>query len=251
MIGESILKSGRYYSVGVHSFGGVFSTWRGTAACIERKCSSCDLPILSYWTQRDRWGALPSGGLVTILPRKKSASNVLLLSDAEDVALTFSWIPPPDPVLALEPLKRARFGFWVSHTRGWELAERLLLVAVECADAFWGEIRDHAATVRDTYTMSVHHEIIPHLGTANYFGAEYVQFFGGVQKLEAAGFGRVVPHHRGAYVHLGAVANTNEFVTRRAGIEARLALPGVVFGARRRGPVPRFPRPLYPTGQQA
>lgn len=76
---------------------------------------------------------------------------------------------------------------------------------------------------------------------ANYFGPDYVAFFGGQRKFEQAGFRSVVAHDLGVCARLVNEGCTREeFCVRQSQVEHRLAFDPRVFDEGSIGPTPEL-----------
>lgn len=151
--------------------------------------------------------------------------------------LTGSWHVPIDKVRFIR--QRVDVGAIVRKPAEWEAVEQLFLTIVREFQPFWGEIADDALTRGITCTLDGHETTVPVLAQANFFGPDYIESFGGSERIRAAGFARAVPVGEGVYVELPKAPTPDEYRTVRASVQSRLA-PTEVFDPKVRGPVPRF-----------
>lgn len=134
------------------------------------------------------------------------------------------WFPPA--VFETFESPRARLELTLGFPKGWsyEDAEDLFVDAVQALVPHWGELNRIAATKFPTLcTLNGHHYCVPHLGTTNYFGPEYCEFFGGLERIKSVGFERVVPLSNGVLTSLGAALTQEVYMRFREEVESRLA----------------------------
>lgn len=97
---------------------------------------------------------------------------------------------------------------------------------VAATSSHWAEVISRDFTDRRTFLMpGSRHLALPHLAPANYFGPEYVEFFGGRKVFEKAGYVLVEPLGEGLFVVMPDVQTPEEFLTMQREIETRLGNP--------------------------
>lgn len=237
------------YYLRLHSISSTIHTAEGMAYCIAQALSAQNLEIRGFIDENERLSPLPIGGLKDLFLLDNTRLMTFVLSDKPYLALNVMWFGPDDPVLMVNPNPRFRLdlGFAVGRGLGWDVAEGILLSCVEHINPHWAEINDVAVVGSPTLcTLGGHIHCIPHLGSANYFGREYVEFFGGRCPIEAAGFAKAVPYHEGMYVMLPLVASKEEYLAVRQTVEPRLATEDLFDPQHTGGPVPRFWAPPGP-----
>ena len=224
------------------SHGDRMSSAADVARCITGIADACGFQLVGYKDRRERATDLPPDGIEAMLPVKLARVVPFVFAAEHAAELEVRWIPPADPLLELGPVNRTMIWTRVDSSLGRDAGEKMMLSAVEWADAFYAELNDKRVTqlpVAPVYGCP-HSEAVPHLAMANYFGEEYIKFFGGLKRIRAAGFAEVRPFHRGVYVQLGADADFASYVKKRTEVEARLG-PAGLFGGERDGlGAPRF-----------
>lgn len=218
---------------------------RGVAASIEEFVQHTGLSMMGYLGPRDRLVSMPSEGVLALLPKKRATYVTLLLQRSPVVSMSIFWYPPADPIVLLDPVSRLDLIIHTELESGWDTAKRLFLGGAATCGAFWGELNDTRQTPHPSFATSRREHVltVAHLGTANYFGPDYVEFFGGVERFRAAGFLSVEPCPPGVYVQLLEPGSPpEEFKSRQAAVESRLAFAPAVFDDDVRGPVPEFRR---------
>lgn len=238
---EAILQSGRYFKIKLHSRSERSKTQQGVAHCLRQSCDDMQLSVVGFMNRNDRFVELPNGDVASVLPQKRAGSVILMLSPTDDIELTIRWIPPDDPILLTNPVVRLGLDYRLDAERGSEFAKRLFTNTANACRAFWGELIDYRVAPKATFArLNSHEETIPHLACANFFGPEYIQLFGGIDKLRASGFAEVTPMGDGTFVLLGEFRTQAEFLRRQSDVATRLAPPGVIGGERRTSFVPQF-----------
>lgn len=198
---------------------------------------------LGYLGPRDTCRSMPKEGLTKLLPfRKNVTTGPLLLIQADPpIDLNISWIHPADPMRQMDPGGLLELVIQCEVTCGWQRAEELLLAAVAASDAHWAELNDERTTPQASFATSKREHVlyVPHLGMANYFGPDYVRFFGGIERFETAGFLEVRPRHKGVYVRLvHDRASQEEFLVQQRTVQEALAFSADVFDPETHGPTP-------------
>jgi hypothetical protein len=169
-------------------------------------------------------------------------THIFQLAPDEGVTLTVGWFPPLLPFTTGGWGQTVQIPFDGPTLRS--RVEEVFLSLCESIRPFWGEILDDSVTIgRSMCGVNGHYTCVPHLGLANFFGPDYIEFFGGVERIREAGFAEVRDVAHGVYVTLPAVSTNDEYLRVREAIQAKLAPPNT-FGEEkgRRAPKFRFPR---------
>ena len=109
---------------------------------------------------------------------------------------------------------------------------------------FWGELNDLAETKAPTFCgLNDHYLATPRIGSANYFGSDYVRFFEDFKDLKGNELVATEPLHRGVLISIHT-GDPFRFAARQETIEALLGgsrVFGVVDESKIRvGSVPEF-----------
>lgn len=195
------------------------------------------LDLLAYQNRADRWTKISKGDFPTIFP-PKGALHTFRLSTDGGVDAGVHWHVPQVKV------RYARFRVDLSIAIGevypYEFVDYLFRGLATALEPFWGELVDEVVTTTPTMCpLHGHETTVPHLTQANFFGPDYIEFFGGLDRIRGAGFAKVAVLGEGVYVELPKSATTEEYRAIRSSVESRLAAPEV-FDPKIRGPVPRF-----------
>lgn len=142
--------------------------------------------------------------------KDNSESNVICLAQGDfPIQLGLMWFPP-NIFDGLSPTLRLSLGF--PDGSNYQFAEDLFLSAIQLTEPFWGELNQLSATTVSTFCdVNGHASCIPNLGTTNFFGREYCEFFGGETNFSNAGFQKVIIFEKGVVVSLGLDFTPDEF----------------------------------------
>lgn len=218
-----------------------FSIPKTATQCLRRSLAASGLSLTGIWRRQDKIEPLSAAKLEKCFPLKKQAAVSLVAGTNHDVELLLIWMP--DSVLGLpylSPRSRLGIGIHLPTQHSWTFSEQLFWTFVEEFSPHWGELNDIAIVGKPSLCdINSHYDNVPHLGTANYFGSEYVSYFGGIDQFIAAGFGSTIGLHKGVYVRLPSVQTTEQYEAERTTIEGRLH-HSLVFGPTAKAKLPRW-----------
>jgi hypothetical protein len=193
---------------------------------MERLLKPNGIELVGRLGKRDQLIAVSFEGIPDVLPLDREVLARFAARGSADLQVGVLWFPPE--VYESFESPRARMELSLGFPKGWDFraAEYLFRDAVQLLMPHWGELNQLAATEFPTLcTLSGHHYCVPHLGTANYFGPEYCDFFGGVERIQSAGFDRVSPLGEGVLASLGLDLPAADYRRLRGEVEGRLAPP--------------------------
>ena len=174
--------------------------------------------------KRDQLVELSFADVPGVFPIDKESLVTCVAQGRAQLEVGVLWFPPA--LFETFESPRARLELTLGFPKGWsyEDTEELFIAAVQTLVPHWGELNRLAATKFPSLcTLTGHHYCVPHLGTTNYFGPEYCEFFGGIERLKSAGFKRLVPLGRGVLASLGVDLTPEAYKCLRDQIEAQLA----------------------------
>jgi hypothetical protein len=226
----------------VESFHEHFRSWEHVAEATQHLVESNGLAFLgspgaTFITP------LKAGGLRS-LKQSSRICKFLVLSESPGVQLILNWTAPTET----EAFARLGEGRNISHRLDLLFtfesehqivcAQSLLRAAASKVFPFWGELNVKRLTKQLSFCGQLEHGVIvPPLGCENYFGADYTTFFGGLKKLNEAGFAAVDPIAEGALVRLPECNDHEGFRAAQERVQNALCPGG--FG-RKGAPVPKF-----------
>ena len=194
-----------------------------TAHDIERVLASIAQEKRSFRLPGKRRCVLGSGDLASALQ-----SNPAKLYDIGLSANCEASIQWHEPSFVEFHRPRFRVDLALRVCGDWALAEQTLFQAVGACHSYWAELNEVSVTGCPTMcNLDGHRYTIPHLGSANFFGSEYLHFFGGIGKMRAAGFSHVQDFMGGAYTVLPKCKTQSEYLAVRQKVEACLCDPQV------------------------
>lgn len=239
-------KRRKYRPVNEHVFVRLTSVSRNLASAsdmirrLECIFSAAGVEPIGYLGRRSLLEPIPPGGLEALFSMERGTMESLQFHGTRETEATITWFPPAEFDGFFAQALRVNVGLALGKGWEWDSAEELFLTAVEQLSPYWGELNFLSATRKPTLCdQNGHYSHVPHLGSANYFGAEYCAWWGGVEKLENGGFERVQRVSSGAYVVLTRSGEPAEYLARRAEVEGELASPEV-FDANARVAMPKF-----------
>lgn len=219
-------------------------------ALLERFAERIDLKLIGRLNDDEGISSLPEVGLPGLLLEHGELEEVIFLGadGVPHLELNVSWPGPDFQAPEFQPRRTLDLGMSIPKPGTWGRAESLFKLAIDLISPFWGEVNDESVTEIPTFCfLNGHTTVVPKLGMANYFGPDYLEFFGGLEAFRNAGFARVEPLYEGVYVVQPLVKDKSSFTSQQQDIQRRLAAPEV-FDPAVNGPVPWFrewgPRPM-------
>lgn len=207
---------------------------------VERLLKPRDFNLIGRLGKRDQLVQLTFADIPGEFSLEKQTLVKCVAQGSVQLEVGVLWIPPV--VFETFEAPRARLELTLGFPKEWsyEDAEELFVSAVQALVPHWGELNRLATTKFPTLcTLSGHHYSVSHLGTTNYFGLEYRESFGGIERIKSAGFERVVPLGNGVLTSLGADLTQEVYMRLREEVEARLA-PLKTFDPNGSVNLPRF-----------
>jgi hypothetical protein len=203
-----------------------FSTRESVGQFIEQFMKRQRLDLIGIANKRGQIVDLSFEDLTKVFPHDKEVLIKLLVEGDGQLEIGVLWFPSPVFDAFISPITRLEIS--LGFPKGWEYqrVEEIFCDAVSSVLPHWGELNQVAVTNFPTLChLNCHRYCVPHLGTTNYFGEEYLEFFGGIERITSAGFQRTLPLCDGMLVSLGVDLSEETYKCLRSQVEARLAPP--------------------------
>ena len=180
--------------------------------------------LVGYRGARDLVQPVDFEAVPDLFSLKKERLVYLLAGCSPALEVSILWFPPEVFDCFVAPRMRMNLAFGFPEGWNYQDAEELFVSAVHALDPHWGELNRLAATKFPTLcSVNGHIRCVPHIGTTNYFGPEYCEFFGGIERIKSVGFERVVTLCEGVLTSLGEDLTHEAYMRCRGDIESRLA----------------------------
>lgn len=211
------------------------------AAAFEKLLSEMDLKLVGCLGKTDELVDLTVADFPELYSLVTGGCHIFRTEGMFPVQLTVQWFAEEEFESFVSPRMRVEVLFALPSECDWVFAEKMFLKAVEIFSPHWGELNRRADTVKPTFcTPQGNIYCVPHLGNANYFGPEYLNFFGGIESFQKAGFETVKKYQNGVFLTLGRQFKSHEaFLEKRTRIENELA-EEEVFDPGKDIPIPKF-----------
>ena len=185
---------------------------------VDEYCALFGIAIrgeVAFRGERKYLKPLPAGGLLARIPAD-DFSMILLGVDGGELEIT-RW-----PIFGDHWSTNVQLRSWLFEPTSFEDALARLKAFVDVFQIFWGEANDVVVTKYPTFCgVNEHYCRVPGLGLANYFGAEYIRYFGGVERFMTSAHLQVEPFGSGLITTLPC-SSFDEFVAKRAEIRHHL-----------------------------
>ena len=212
--------SEKEYFIRMMSISPQLSTAEQVEHALNSIVTSLGMNIGSYRGKKDKLIPIPGNGVRSVLPRKEYAITDFIIQQQPKLEMSIDWYPPDDDFLMLRPRDRLSAIFHIAWDWGWDFAQQLLLKSVNELNAYWAELNNLAAVTGYTLcSLQGHSREVPRFGSANFFGKQYVEYFGGLPAFERAGFDEVMPVGDGVFVILTRSSNRAIYLSRRQQVE--------------------------------
>lgn len=190
------------------------------APVLEAAFAEAGAPLISHLGPR---GATPiKGGVLAYLAGERYNTSEFAIRDgAVTVRRT-----PEKLVRGLDRWADS-ITLHVSFRTTWAYSDAALLfeTLAHRLHIFWGELNFLRVTKTPSgCEMDTHYSQVPHFGYCNYLGPEYVAYFGGMERLAAAGFDVCRPSGAGAIVSLERSRDEEEYRRRREEVRNALGI---------------------------
>ncbi|MES1213407.1 MAG: hypothetical protein ABUL64_02370 [Singulisphaera sp.] len=170
---------------------------------------------VAYRGERKYLKPLPAEGLPALIPENDLCMVTLGFNRGELQIMR-------KPIFGDEWGENVQVRAWLFDREPLEYGILFLKAMVSVLGSFWGEVNDIAITKYPTFCgVNEHYCRVPGMGLANYFGAEYVHYFGGVHRFKNA------PHLQVQEFGAGLIttfpcSSFDEFSAQRADVRRHL-----------------------------
>lgn len=193
---------------------------RLVAEAIENSLKDSELGVIGYVDDESRIHDIAMNGLVEFIPDEPTTTFAIALNEGD---IYFSWLPE-NRCLPFRWDSNLQVNIGLCDGASFTRVISVLTSFVSNCDLFWGEANDRFLTNDQPSFcgLNAHYLEVPQLGTANFFGEEYVRFFGGVRRFESIPGVAVSRLNRGVLTVFDQCKNHTEFASRQKKAMAHL-----------------------------